>query len=56
MKIVLEHLTKRYPSRDGGDDVIAVNDFTFEIPDGKLIGLCRWKRVEKTVCRACSPQ
>ncbi|MBR4163430.1 MAG: ABC transporter ATP-binding protein [Solobacterium sp.] len=39
MKIVLEHLTKRYPNRDGGDDVIAVNDFTFEIPDGKLIGL-----------------
>ena len=40
MKIVLEHLTKSYPSRTKGeDDVIAVNDFNFEIPDGKLIGL-----------------
>ena len=41
MKIVLEHLTKRYPSRDRKrkEEVIAVNDFTFEIPDGKLIGL-----------------
>ena len=40
MKIVLDHLTKRYPNRTKGkDDVIAVNDFCFEIPDGKLIGL-----------------
>ena len=40
MKVVLEHLTKRFPNRNKkGDDVIAVNDFTFEIPDGKLIGL-----------------
>ena len=40
MKVVLEHLTKRFPNRNkGGADVIAVNDFDFEIPDGKLIGL-----------------
>ncbi len=40
MKIVLEHLTKRFPNRDKKKpDVIAVNDFSFEIPDGKLIGL-----------------
>ncbi|MBQ7992999.1 MAG: ABC transporter ATP-binding protein [Solobacterium sp.] len=40
MKIVLDHLTKRYPNRTKGEaDVIAVNDFNFEIPDGKLIGL-----------------
>ena len=40
MKVVLDHLTKRFPNRNKkGDDVIAVNDFTFEIPDGKLIGL-----------------
>ncbi len=41
MKIVLEHLTKRFPNRNKKikDDVIAVNDFCFEIPDGKLIGL-----------------
>ncbi len=41
MKIVLEHLTKRYPNRNKkiGGEVVAVNDFTFEIPDGKLVGL-----------------
>ena len=41
MKIVLEHLTKKFPNRNKREkgDVIAVNDFTFEIPDGKLIGL-----------------
>ncbi|MBQ4272960.1 MAG: ATP-binding cassette domain-containing protein, partial [Clostridia bacterium] len=41
MKVVLEHLTKIFPSRDKKSDkqVIAVNDFTFEIPDGKLVGL-----------------
>ena len=41
MKIVLEGLTKKYPSRNKrlGKDVIAVDHFTFEIPDGKLIGL-----------------
>ena len=41
MKVVLDHLTKKYPSgnkRNPGE-VIAVNDFCFEIPDGKLIGL-----------------
>lgn len=40
MKVVLQNLTKVFPNRTkGGDDVVAVNDFTFEIPDGKLIGL-----------------
>ena len=41
MKVVLEHLTKVFPSRNkkSNDEVIAVNDFNFEIPDGKLIGL-----------------
>ena len=40
MKVVLDHLTKKFPSRSKkGEDVIAVNDFTFEIPDGQLIGL-----------------
>ncbi len=40
MKVVLQNLTKRFPNRNKkGDDVIAVNDFNFEIPDGKLIGL-----------------
>ncbi|MBQ6356617.1 MAG: ABC transporter ATP-binding protein, partial [Solobacterium sp.] len=41
MKIVLQHLTKIYPNRNTkvGGEVIAVNDFDFERPDGKLIGL-----------------
>ncbi len=41
MKVVLQNLTKVFPSRDkkAGKEVVAVNDFNFEIPDGKLIGL-----------------
>ncbi len=40
MKVVLEHVTKKFPNRNkGGADVIAVNDFNFEIPDARLIGL-----------------
>lgn len=41
MKVVLKNLTKKYPGRDrkNPQDVIAVNNFDFEIPDGKLIGL-----------------
>ena len=40
MKIVLENLTKKFPNRNkNGADVIAVKDFSLEIPDGKLIGL-----------------
>ena len=41
MKVVLEHLTKRFPNcnKKIKEDVIAVSDFSFEIPDGELIGL-----------------
>ncbi len=40
MKVVLQNLTKIFPNRvKGGEDVVAVNDFTFEIPDGTLVGL-----------------
>lgn len=41
MKVVLQNLTKKFPSRSkrSREEVVAVNDFTFEIPDGKLIGL-----------------
>ncbi len=41
MKVVLQNLTKIFPSRSkkAGEEVVAVNDFTFTIPDGKLIGL-----------------
>ncbi len=41
MKIVLENLTKVFPGKgkDSSGDVVAVNDFNFEVPDGKLFGL-----------------
>ena len=41
MKVELQNLTKIFPSRNKKDnsEVIAVNNFTFEIPDGKLVGL-----------------
>ena len=41
MKVVLQNLTKAFPSRNkkSNEEVIAVNNFTFTIPDGKLIGL-----------------
>ena len=41
MKVVLQNLTKVFPSRNKktNEEVVAVNDFSFTIPDGKLIGL-----------------
>ena len=41
MKVELRNLTKVFPSRNKkvNEEVVAVNDFTFTIPDGKLIGL-----------------
>ena len=41
MKISLEHVTKQFPSRNRKDKsvVTAVDDFTYEIPDGTLTGL-----------------
>ncbi len=40
MEVRLENLTKIFPNRDKKKpDVVAVNDFDFTIPDGKLIGL-----------------
>ncbi len=40
MKVVLQNLTKKFPNCNKKyADVIAVNDFSFEIPDGKLVGL-----------------
>lgn len=41
MKVVLQDLTKKFKSRDkkGKGEVIAVDHFTFEIPDGELVGL-----------------
>lgn len=41
MEVILQHLTKKFPSRDRkkSDDVIAVSDLNIEIEDGRLIGL-----------------
>lgn len=45
MKVELKHVTKTFPARGSHlgrkkrEEVIAVNDFTFEIPSGELIGL-----------------
>ena len=41
MKVTLQHVTKVFPARGKKqqNDVVAVNDFTFEIQDGTLIGL-----------------
>ncbi len=40
MKVTLENLTKKFPGfQKKQPDVIAVNNVTLEIPDGKLIGL-----------------
>ena len=40
MKVELQNLTKIFPSRHvKGVEVAAVNNFTFTIPDGKLVGL-----------------
>ena len=41
MKVVLQNLTKVFPSRNkkSNEEVVAVSNFDFEIPDGKLVGL-----------------
>ena len=41
MKVELQNLTKIFPGRNKKvhEEVIAVNNFTFTIPDGKLVGL-----------------
>ena len=41
MKVELQNLTKIFPSRNkkSGEEVIAVNNCTFTIPDGQLVGL-----------------
>ena len=41
MEVILQNLTKIFPSRNkkSGEEVVAVNDFTYTIPDGSLVGL-----------------
>ncbi|MDE7327419.1 MAG: ABC transporter ATP-binding protein [Lachnospiraceae bacterium] len=62
MKIVLQHLTKRFPSRGkkSHGEVTAVSDFNFEIPDGKLVGLlgpsgCGKSTTLNLICGLLSP-
>ncbi len=61
MKITLNNLTKVFPNRNKKDaDVIAVNDFSLEIPDGKLIGLlgpsgCGKSTVLNLLCGLLNP-
>lgn len=51
MKVVLKDLTKKFSGQGkNAPDVIAVNNFNVEIPDGKLIGLLGpWLRQEHRV-------
>ncbi len=41
MRVLLQNVTKTYPNRNkrSSAPITAVNDFTLEIPDGKLVGL-----------------
>ena len=40
MNVTLQNLTKTFPNRNKkAEDVVAVKDFSFEIPDGQLVGL-----------------
>ena len=41
MKVIMENLTKKFPNRNKRikDEVIAVDHFNIEIPDGQLVGL-----------------
>ena len=40
MKVILKDLTKIFQSRHNkGEEVVAVNKFDYEFPDGKLVGL-----------------
>ena len=52
MKITLQNLTKKFPSRNrrSREEVVAVNNFNFEIPDGMLIGLLGPSGCGKSTC------
>lgn len=62
MKIVLEHLTKRFPSRNRKEktETNAVENFDFEIPDGALVSLlgpsgCGKSTVLNMICGLVEP-
>ena len=51
MKVVLQNLTKIFPSRNKKDknaEVIAVNDFNLEIPDPPLLTLLDIYTIKRT--------
>ena len=51
MRVLFDHLTKVFKNqKKGGKDVVAVNDFCFEIPDGKLVGLLGPSGCGKSTC------
>ncbi len=51
MRVVFDHLTKTFKNvKKGGKDVVAVNDFCFEIQDGKLVGLLGPSGCGKSTC------
>lgn len=52
MKVELRHLTKTFPGRDrkNGETVTAVDDFSFTVPDGKLIALLDRPGAAKAPC------
>lgn len=51
MKVTFDHLTKTFKHQGKGtSDTTAVNDFCFEIPDGKLIGLLGPSGCGKSTC------
>ncbi len=51
MKIILKELTKKFPNRNKkGADVVAVDNFNFEIPSGQLIGLLGPSGCGKSTC------
>ncbi len=39
MKVTLQNLTRKFAGSRNSGDVVAVNDVSLEIPDGKLVGL-----------------
>ena len=62
MNIKLKNITKKFPdlSRRSKEPVIAVNDFSFDIPDGKLIGLlgpsgCGKSTILNMISGLCEP-
>ena len=50
MKVVFDHLTKEFEAKRNVPGTVAVHDFCFEIPDGKLVGLLGPSGCGKSTC------